>query len=254
MSDAFNKATTLQAVVDRIHDGAAIMVGGFLGVGAPLMLIDKLVESGRRDLTLITAVCSYPGGGFDVGKLIENNQVRKIISSHTGTTPHITELYLAGEIELEWFPQGTLAEKIRCAGGGLGGVLTPVGVGTRIEEGKQKITVDGRTYLLETPLAADFALLNGFRADKMGNVEYRKTGITLNPIMATAADFVAVEVNEIVEVGGIDPALVRTPGVYVDAVVPGYTLPDRQKLFDELWAKGHKYAQATAGDHRPLRS
>ncbi len=253
MADAFNKATTIDAVIDRIHDGASIMIGGFLGVGAPLMMIDKLVESGRRDLTLITTVCGYPGGGFDVSKLIENDQVRKIIASHTGTTPYVTELYKAGKIELEWFPQGTLAEKIRCAGGGLGGVLTPVGVGTLMEQGKQKITLDGRIYLLERPLSADFALLNGFRADKMGNVEYQKTGMTLNPIMATAADFVAFEVNEIVEVGEIDPALVRTPGVYVDAVVPGYTLEDRQKVFDELWTKGHKYEEATPGHHPPVR-
>ncbi len=230
------------------------MIGGFFGVGTPLMLIDKLVERGTRDLTLITAVCSYPGGGLDVGKLIENDQVRKIIASHTGTTPYIGELYLAGKIELEWFPQGTLAEKIRCAGGGLGGVLTPVGIGTRVEEGKQRITVDGRTYLLETPLGADFALLNGYRADKMGNIEYRKTGITLNPIMATAADFVAVEVNEIVEVGEIDPARVLTPGVHVDAVVPGYALEDRQRLFEELWARGHKLAETCTADQGGLPS
>lgn len=254
MSDAFNKATTIDAVIDHIHDGATIMIGGFLGVGAPLMMIDKLVESGKRDLTLITTVCGYPGGGFDVSTLIENDQVRKIIASHTGTTPYVLDLYRAGKIELEWFPQGTLAEKIRCAGGGLGGVLTPVGVGTLIEKGKQKITVDGRTYLLETPLGADVALLNGFRADTMGNIEYRKTGLTLNPIMATAADFVAFEVNEIVEVGEIDPALVRTPGVYVDAVAPGYTLADRQAVFDELWTKGHKYAHTASGDPVPLPS
>ncbi|WP_434509602.1 CoA transferase subunit A [Desulfitobacterium sp. AusDCA] len=242
MADTFNKVTAIDDVLDHIQDGMSIMIGGFLGVGAPLRLIDKLVASGKKNLTIITTVCSYPGGGFDIGKLIENHQVRKIIASHTGTTPAINQQYLAGELELEWYPMGSFAEKIRCGGGGLGGVLTPVGIGTLVEEGKQKIQINGKDYLLETPLHADVALINGFRGDKMGNIEYRMTGITLNPIMATAADYVVAEVNEIVETGQIDPYHVHTPGIYVHGVVQGYTLEQRQKVFDDLWVKGQKFA------------
>ncbi|MFB6467237.1 CoA transferase subunit A [Cytobacillus sp. Hz8] len=240
MANVFDKVITLDEAIDHIENGMSIMIGGFLGVGAPLKLIDKLVESGKKDLTLITTVCSYPGGGFDLGKLVENHQVRKIISSHTGTTPAIRKLYLSGELELEWFPMGTLAEKIRCGGGGLGGVLTPVGVGTLVEKGKEKTQVNGKEYLLETPLRADVALIDGFRADKMGNIEYRMTGITMNPIMAMAADYVIAEVNEIVETGQVDPNRVGTPLIYVNSVVQGYTLDEREKVFDDLWVRDHK--------------
>lgn len=228
------KELSVDQAVDLIHDGASIMVGGFLGIGAPLALIDKLVEKGVKDLTLITAVMGSAGGGFDVSKLVENHQVKKIIASHIGTTPEAVKQYLAGKIEVEFYPMGTLIEKIRCGGGGLGGVLTPTGLGTEVEQGKRKITVEGREYLLETALRADFALVKAHQADGVGNLTYRQTRAT-NPTMAMAADTVIAEVDEIVPTGAIDPVAVMTPGIMVNYVVKGYAPAERKNIIRDRW-------------------
>lgn len=232
-----NKVMDLDKVMEKVHDGATIMVGGFLGVGAPLKCIEKLVERQVKDLTLIAVVSSYPGGGFDLAPLFKNKQVKKFITAHTGTCPEALEIYKSGELEVEFYPMGTWIEKIRAGGAGLGGVLTPIGVGTLVEEGKQKLTINGKEYLLELPLRADFAFIKGYRADRLGNVQYRGVSINSNPILAMAADYTVAEVNEIVEVGEIEPDRVGTPGVFVKAVIQGYTLAEHQEIFKDLWVR-----------------
>lgn len=232
-----NKATTLDDVIAKVHDGATVMFGGFLGVGAPLRCIERIVEKGVKDLTVISVVNSYPGGGFDLAPLFKNKQVKKFIAAHTGTCPEALEVYKNGELEVELYPMGTWIEKIRAGGGGLGGILTQIGIGTLVEEGKQKLTINGKEYLLELPLRAEFAFIKGYRADKMGNVEYRGVSLNSNPVLATAADYTVAEVNEIVEVGGIEPGRVGTPGVFVKAVVQGYSIDEHQKVFEDLWVR-----------------
>lgn len=232
-----NKVTTLDGAIEKVRDGSTIMIGGFLGIGVPLKCIDKLVEKGVKDLTLIGVVNSYPGGGFDLAPLFKNKQVKKFITSHTGTCPEAMEIYKAGELDVEFYPMGTWIEKIRSGGYGLGGVLTPTGVGTLVEEGKQKLNINGREYLLELPLRAEVAFIKGYRADKMGNVQYRGIALNSNPMLAAAADYTVAEVNEIVEVGDIDPSLVGTPGIFVHGVVQGYTLDEQQKVLEDLWVR-----------------
>lgn len=232
-----NKVTALDSIMEKIGDGATIMIGGFLGIGSPLKSIDKLVELGVKDLTVISIVNSYPGGGFDLAPLFKNKQIKKFITSHTGTCPEALELYKTGELEIEFYPMGTLIEKIRAGGYGLGGILTPTGVGTLVEEGKQKLTLNGKEYLLELPLRAEVAIIKGFRGDRMGNIEYRGISLNSNPLLAAAADFTVAEVNEIVEVGEIDPDKVGTPGIFVQSVVEGYTLDEHQKIIEDLWVR-----------------
>ena len=201
----------------NVKDGMTVMVGGFLANGTPEKIIDALVESGVRDLTLICNDTAFPDRG--VGKLIVNRQVRKVYTSHIGTNPSTGEQMNGGEIEIEFCPQGTLAERIRAAGSGLGGVLTPTGLGTLVAEGKQVINVDGKDFLLEKPLRADVALIGASLGDKSGNLVYRGTSQNFNPLMATAADMVIAQVGEVVETGGIAPEYVRTPSVLVDFIV-----------------------------------
>jgi acetate CoA/acetoacetate CoA-transferase alpha subunit len=232
-----SKVMELDKVMERVQDGMTIMIGGFLGVGAPLKCIEKLVEKGVKDLTVIAVVNSYPGGGFDLAPLFKNKQVKKFITAHTGTCPEALELYKTGELEVEFYPMGTWIEKIRSGGAGLGAVVTPIGVGTLVEEGKQKMTISGKEYLVEMPLRADMAFIKGFRGDSLGNVQYRGVSLNSNPVLAMAADYTVAEVNEIVEVGGIDPERVGTPGVFVKAVVQGYTLEEHQKIFEDLWVR-----------------
>jgi len=195
------------------------MVGGFLGCGNPHKIIDKLVEKNVKDLTLICNDSSFPDYG--VGKLVVNHQIKKLIASHVGTNPETGRQMNAGEMEVVLVPQGTLAEQVRAGGAGLGGILTPTGVGTVIEEGKEKITVDGVEYLLEKPLKADVALIAGQKVDKFGNIVYFGATRNFNTIMATAAETVIVEASEIVEVGDLDPNDVVTPGIFVDYIVDG---------------------------------
>lgn len=232
-----NKVTTLENVIEKIHDGATIAFGGFLGIGAPLKAIEAIVQKGVKNLTVISVVNSYPGGGFDLAPLFKNKQVKKFITAHTGTCPEALEIYKTGELDIDLFPMGTWIEKLRAGGGGLGGVLTPIGLGTLVEQGKQKITVNNRDYLLELPLRADYAFIKGYRADKIGNVEYRGVSLNSNPVIAMAADYTVAEVNEIVETGDIEPIRVGTPCVFVKAVIQGYTLDQQQTVFEDLWVR-----------------
>ncbi|WP_409228411.1 acetate CoA-transferase subunit alpha [Gudongella sp. SC589] len=214
-----NKVITIDEAIDKIQDGMTIMVGGFLGCGNPHRLVDKLVEKGTKDLTLICNDSSFPDYG--VGKLIVNKQIKKLIASHVGTNPETGRQMNEGEMEVVLVPQGTLAEQVRAGGSGLGGFLTPTGVGTVVEEGKQKIEIDGVEYLLELPLKADVALIAGQTADKFGNIEYFGATRNFNQLMATAAEVVIAEVEEIVEVGELDPNQVVTPGIFVTHLVNG---------------------------------
>lgn len=212
-----NKVIRLEEAISYIKDGMTLMIGGFLGNGTPELLIDEIIKRGIKDLTVICNDTAFPDKG--IGKLIMNKRVKKVIASHIGTNPETGRQMTAKEIEVELVPQGTLAERIRAKGAGLGGILTPAGVGTVVEEGKEKIKVDGREYLLEKPLGADVALIRGYKADKAGNTIYYKTMRNFNPIMAMAADLVILEVDEIVEIGEMDPDIVVTPGIFIDFIV-----------------------------------
>lgn len=209
--------TSAEEAVALIPDGASLMIGGFMGVGSPERMIDELVRQGRRELTVIANDTALPGVG--IGKLVTAKAVRKMIASHIGLNPETQQQMLAGGLEVELIPQGTLIERIRAAGHGLGGVLTPTGVGTVVEEGKQKLKVQGRTYLLEIALHADFALVQAFMADYLGNLVYALTARNFNPVIAMAGKTVVAEVEQIVPVGMISPDHVVTPAVLVDYLV-----------------------------------
>jgi acetate CoA/acetoacetate CoA-transferase alpha subunit len=208
---------SLQKAVELIPDGASVMVGGFMGVGTPEAVMDELVRQGRRGLTVIGNDTARPGRG--IGKLITNGVASKAIVSHIGLNPETQKKMIAGELEVELVPQGTLIERIRAGGFGLGAVLTPTGVGTMVEEGKRKIEVDGLPYLLETALKADFALVEAFLADYYGNLVYALTARNFNPVIAMAARTVIVDAAHIVPVGMITPDHVVTPAVLVDYVI-----------------------------------
>lgn len=208
---------TAGAAAALIPDGASLMIGGFMGVGSPERLIDALVARGARDLTVIANDTALPGKG--IGKLISAGAVSRAIVSHIGLNPETQARMISGEIVCDLVPQGTLIERIRAGGAGLGGVLTPTGLGTEVEIGKQKITVEGREYLLETPLKADFALLGAWQADYVGNLFYLLTARNFNPVMALAGKTVIAEPDSIVPVGVISPDAVHTPGALVDHIV-----------------------------------
>lgn len=214
-----NKLISIDEAVDMIKDGMTIMVGGFLGCKNPFKIVDAIIEKGVKDITLIANDTSFPEVG--IGKLIVNKQVKKVIASHIGTNKETGNQMNSGELKVELVPQGTLAERIRAAGAGLGGILTPTGIGTIVAEGKEVIEVDGKQYLLEKPLKADIALIVGAKVDKKGNIVYKKATRNFNPVMATAADLVIVEADEIVEVGEIDPDDVMTPGIFINYIVGG---------------------------------
>jgi acetate CoA/acetoacetate CoA-transferase alpha subunit len=207
----------LESLVAKIPDAASLMIGGFMGVGTPERLIDELVRQGKRDLTVIANDTAMVGRG--IGKLITAKLVRKVIASHIGLNPETQQKMLSREMEVELVPQGTLIERIRAAGYGLGGILTPTGLGTVVEQGKRKLEVDGREYLLETPLAADFALVQAFLADYFGNLTYALTARNFNPVIAMAAKTVIVDAEHIVPVGTISPDHVMTPAPLVDYLV-----------------------------------
>lgn len=218
-----DKIMTAQEAIADIKDGAVIMVGGFMACGTPEILIDALVEKNVKDLTIICNDAGVPGRG--VGKLLTNGQIKTLIASHVGLNPEVAQRMNTDveedKLECILIPQGTLAERIRAGGAGLGGFLTPTGVGTIVAEGKQVINVGGRDYLLEEPLKADFALIRGSVTDKFGNTIYNGTTQTFNPMMATAAETVIVGACEVVEVGQLDPNNVRTSGIFVDRIVEG---------------------------------
>lgn len=212
-----SKQINADELVKHFRDGMTIMVGGFLGCGTPHQMINLLLESGVRDLTIINNDSGFPDIG--VGKLVANRRVKKFIASHIGTNGLTGKQMMAGEMEVELVPQGTLAERIRAGGAGLGGILTPTGVGTIVEQGKTKLTLDGVDYLLERGLRADLALLAAQIGDARGNLVYERAARNFNPLMALAADYVIAEVEQIVPVGGLDPDCVMTPGALVDALM-----------------------------------
>lgn len=211
------KRITLNEAVSKVQDGMTIMIGGFLGCGTPEGMIDALIEKNVKDLTIICNDTSFVDKGL--GKLVANKQVKKVITSHIGTNKETGRQMNAGELEVVLVPQGTLAERVRAGGAGLGGVLTPIGLGTPVEEGKEKIQVDGKTFLLETAIKADVALLHGSIVDEKGNVFYNQATRNFNPLMATAAETVIVQAEKIVKEGELDPHLVMTPGLFVNYVV-----------------------------------
>ncbi len=210
-------ATTLESAVAQIPEGASLMIGGFMGVGTPERIVDELIRQRKRDLTVIANDTALPGVG--IGKLVTAGAVRKVIASHIGLNPETQQKMLAGEMDVELVPQGTLIERIRAAGHGLGGVLTPTGVGTVVEEGKRKLEVDGREYLVETALSADFALVQAFLADYLGNLTYALTARNFNPVIAMAARTVIVDAEHVVPVGMISPDHVQTPAPLVDYLI-----------------------------------
>lgn len=214
-----DKVKTLEEAISKIQDGATVMVGGFLGCGTPEMLVDALVERGVKDLTVICNDTAFPDKG--IGKLITSRQIKKVITSHIGTNKETGRQMNEGELEVELVPQGTLAEQIRAAGAGLGGILTSTGIGTVVEEGKKIIEIGGKKYLVELSLYADIALIKACEGDRAGNLIYNKSARNFNPLMAQAADLVIAEVDEIVEIGEMDPDTVVTPGIFVDILVEG---------------------------------
>ena len=210
---------SLQAAVADVHDGATVMIGGFGTAGMPSELIDALIEQGARDLTIV----NNNAGNGDIGlaALLKAKRVRKIICSFPRQTDSYVfdALFRAGEIELELVPQGNLAERIRAAGAGIGAFFTPTGYGTLLAAGKETREIDGRNYVLEYPIRADFALIKADRGDRWGNLVYRKTARNFGPIMASAAGCAIVQVREIVPLGALDPEVIVTPGIFVRRLV-----------------------------------
>jgi acetate CoA/acetoacetate CoA-transferase alpha subunit len=207
----------LDQSIALISDGSSVMIGGFMAVGTPERLIDEIVRQKKRDLTIIANDTAAPGRG--IGKLISARLVRKAIVSHIGLNPETQKQMLAGELDVELVPQGTLIERIRAGGHGLGGVLTQTGIGTPVEDGKQKIDVDGKSYLLEVALQADFALVQAFIADYLGNLGYALTARNFNPVIAMAAGTVIACADNIVPIGVMSPDHVVTPAPIVDYLV-----------------------------------
>lgn len=212
-------ANSAADAVAEIKDGSTVLIGGFGNAGQPMELIDALMECGAKDLTVVNNNAGQADAGLAL--LIKERRVKKIICSFPRQSDswHFDEAYRAGEIELELVPQGNLAERIRAAGAGIGGFFTPTGYGTLLAEGKETRVIDGKGYVLETPINADFALIKALKADTMGNLVYRKTARNFGPIMATAAKAAIVQVDQVVQAGDLDPENVITPGIYVDTVV-----------------------------------
>jgi acetate CoA/acetoacetate CoA-transferase alpha subunit len=211
------KTVSSEEAVSIIPSGATVMIGGFMGVGTPERLIDEIVRQGKRNLTVIANDTASPGRG--IGKLVDAGLINRTITSHIGLNPETQKQMIAGKIAVDLVPQGTLIERIRAGGFGLGGVLTPTGVGTVVEEGKQKIQVNGATYLIETALHAEFALIDAFLADYLGNLSYALTARNFNPVIAMAADTTIVTAEHIVPVGLIAPDHVVTPAPLVHYLV-----------------------------------
>ena len=212
-----NKFISIEKSVAQVKDGMTVMVGGFLANGTPNAIVDALAKSGVKNLTLICNDTAVPDKG--VGQWIANKQVKKLIVSHIGTNPCTSEQMNSGELEIEFVPQGTLAERVRCGGAGLGGFLTTTGMGTIVAEGKPVVQVDGKEYLLEKPIRAAIALVGASLGDKSGNLVYKGTSQNFNPLMASAADLVIAEIEDLVEVGELFPELVKTPGIFVDYII-----------------------------------
>ncbi len=214
-----NKVTTMEQAVERVTDGATIMMGGFGLCGIPEKALLALVERGVRDLTIISNNAGVADAG--IGLLIRSGQVRKMIATYIGENSILEKKFVDGEIEVELVPQGTFSERIRAGGAGIGGFYTATGVGTPVAEGKEVRFFDGKEYLLELPLRADVAFIKAWKADPHGNLVYRKTARNFNPMMATAADLTIAEVEELVPLGTLDPESIATPGIFVNMVIKG---------------------------------
>lgn len=235
----------LASAMENIADGSTIMIGGFGRAGQPVELIDALIEHGARDLTIVNN--NAGNGDTGLAALLAAKRVRKIICSFPRQhDSHVFDgLYRAGEIELELVPQGNLAERIRAAGAGIGAFFSPTGVGTQLAEGKEAREIDGRTYVLEMPIRADVALISALRGDRWGNLVYRETARNFGPIMATAATRTIAQVDEVVELGSIDPETVVTPGIFVDAVVA---------VGERLWLRDGEFTGGVDVEGRPLEA
>jgi 3-oxoadipate CoA-transferase, alpha subunit len=218
--DVINKISSIRDALHPVHDGATIMIGGFGSAGMPLALIDALIEQGARDLTVVSN--NAGNGATGLAALLAAGRVRKILCSFPRQPDsHVFDgLYRSGAIELELVPQGNLAERIRAGGAGIGAFFTPTGHGTSLAEGKETRLIDGREYVLEHAIRADFALVKAWKADRWGNLVYRKAARNFNPVIATAARCTIAEVGEVVELGELDPESVVTPGIFVRHVVP----------------------------------
>ncbi|MED1723855.1 CoA transferase subunit A [Brevibacillus parabrevis] len=217
MTNRFDKVVTMQEALSHFRDGMTLLAGGFGGVGNPPTLIQGILDLGVRDLTLISNDTAFPHIG--IGKLVTEKRVKKVVASHIGSNPNAGAQMTAGELEVEFCPQGILAERVRAGGVGLGGILSDVGIGTIAEKGKQKVVLDGKEFLLETPLTAEVAIVHAKKADRFGNLVYDTSARNFNPLVAMAGDITIVEADEIVEVGELNPEEIVTPGVFVNYIV-----------------------------------
>ncbi len=213
------KKPTEALLLSDLKSGSTLLIAGFLANGTSEILIDAILELGVKDLTIICNDTSYPDKG--VGKLIKERRVKKVITTHIGTNPETQKQYINKEIEVEFVPQGTLIERLRAYGAGLGGILTPVGVGTVVEEGKEKILINGKEYLLELPLGGDISIIKAKWGDEFGNLKYYGTARNFNPVMALAGKKVIAEVENLLKVGEMNPNEIETPGIFVDYIVKG---------------------------------
>jgi len=236
---------TVAAAIEDIPDGATIMIGGFGRAGQPVELIDALIAHGAKNLTIVNN--NAGNGDTGLAALLANKQVRKIVCSFPRQSDSwvFDGLYRAGEIELELVPQGNLAERIRAAGAGIGAFFSPTGVGTQLANGKEEREIDGRRYVLEYPIKADFALISALRADRWGNLVYRETARNFGPIMASAATTTIAQVDEVVALGSLDPEAVVTPGIFVDRVVAVGQRP---------WLRDGEFVGGVDIEGRPLAS
>jgi acetate CoA/acetoacetate CoA-transferase alpha subunit len=213
-----NKIVTMEEALEHISDGCTLMYGGFGGVGTPPTLVQGILDKGVKELTLIGNDTGFPDIG--IGRLVTAKRAKKVIASHIGSNPNAGKLMTEGKLQVEFSPQGTLAERIRAGGVGLGGIFVDVGIGTIAEEGKDKIVIEGKEYLVETALTAEVSIVHAKKADSLGNLVYDKTACNFNPLVAMAGAFTIAEVEEIVPAGELDPECIATPGIYVDMVIP----------------------------------
>ncbi|MGW8424050.1 CoA transferase subunit A [Peribacillus simplex] len=213
-----NKIVTMEEALEHISDGCTLMYGGFGGVGTPPTLVQGILDKGVKELTLIGNDTGFPDIG--IGRLVTAERAKKVIASHIGSNPNAGRLMTEGKLQVEFSPQGTLAERIRAGGVGLGGIFVDVGIGTIAEEGKDKMVIEGKEYLVEAALTAEVSIVHAKKADSLGNLVYDKTACNFNPLVAMAGTFTIAEVEEIVPVGELDPECIATPGIYVDMVIP----------------------------------
>ena len=233
-----SKVVSKEEAIAKFHDGQTIMFGDWHGEHSAEELITGMLEKGVKDISAIAVSGGMPDQGL--GRLIHEKLVKDLITTHIGLNPEARDQMFAGELNVEFVPQGTFAERIRCGGAGLGGCLTPTGVGTDIEKGKQKLTIDGKEYLLELPLHADVALIKAWKADTIGNIAFRYTGRATNSYMAFAADIVIVEVEELVEVGELGPDDIDVPAPIIDMV---YVRTGEKKPFCPMWQRARAKAE-----------